>query len=323
MNGNSIGKNSFLVTGGAGFIGSNIVHFLVKNNAKEVRVLDDLSTGYKKNLEEISGKIRFIEADIRNPETCMKACDSVDIVLHHAALGSVPRSIANPLATNAVNVDGFVNMLHASVQKKIKRFVYASSSSVYGDDIQMPKVEERTGKLLSPYAVTKRTNEEYAKVFADVYGLQTIGLRYFNVFGPHQSVNGPYAAVIPLFINALMEGKSATIFGDGKNTRDFTFVENVVRANMCAAFADTIGTSSPVLNIAFGSTVSLNELFSVIASQLGSSLKPEYGAFRKGDIRDSWADISKAISLIGYQPVVGLNEGLKKTIDWFRSLAGK
>jgi UDP-N-acetylglucosamine/UDP-N-acetylgalactosamine 4-epimerase len=311
---------SFLITGGAGFIGSNIVHSLVRIGVKKVRILDNLSTGYKSNIQSLidAGKVDFIEGDICDAKVCGIACDGMDIVLHHAALGSVPRSIANPAATNAVNVSGFVNMIFAAQEKKVKRFVYASSSSVYGDDATMPKQEERTGNLLSPYAVSKRANEEYAKVFSKVYGLETIGLRYFNVFGPRQSVNGPYAAVIPLFVHALTEGKSPTIFGDGSTTRDFTFVDNVVIANLCAATANNIGTSSPVINIAFGSTVSLNELFRQIATISGSPIQPVYGPERKGDIRNSWADISKAIQLLGYKPVIELNEGLQKTVDWFR-----
>jgi UDP-N-acetylglucosamine/UDP-N-acetylgalactosamine 4-epimerase len=318
---NFVRNTRFLITGGAGFIGSNIAHRLVEYGAKHVRIIDNLSTGYLSNLSSliVKGKIEFIEGDICNPEICDRACEGMDVVLHHAALGSVPRSIANPAATNAANISGFVNMLFAAQSQKVKRFVYASSSSVYGDDTTMPKQENRTGNLLSPYAVTKRANEEYARVFAQVYGLQTVGLRYFNVFGPHQSVNGPYAAVIPLFIHAVVKNESPTIFGDGETTRDFTFVDNVVLANIGAAASEKITTNSPVINIAFGSTVSLNELYRSIAAISGSSLQPYYGPERKGDIKNSWADISRAKNLLDYEPQIGLQEGLKKTVAWFRS----
>jgi UDP-N-acetylglucosamine/UDP-N-acetylgalactosamine 4-epimerase len=315
-----IKTSNFLITGGAGFIGSNLVASLIDLGAKQVRVLDDLSTGSSKNLEKFKEipSFSFMLGDIRNYDDCLNACSGIDVVLHQAALGSVPRSIDNPIATNAVNVDGFLNMLNAAREHKVKSFVYASSSSVYGDDQTMPKSEEKTGNLLSPYAVSKHTNEKYAQVFSRVYGMKTIGLRYFNVFGPNQNINGPYAAVIPLFIRAMQNGEQPVIFGNGETTRDFTFVENVVQANLRAAFAGDLGATSPVINIAFGGTTSLNELFRIIAEQIAFTRPPVYAPERKGDIKDSFADISLAKKLLGYKPGTGLQEGLIKTIDWFR-----
>ena len=312
-------NTSFLVTGGAGFIGSNIVHFLAELPAKKIRVLDDLSTGNMNNIRELvhSGRVEFVKGDIRDAEICRHTCNGIDVVLHHAALGSVQRSILDPAATNEVNINGFLNMLVAARENKIAKFIYASSSSVYGDDQTMPKQEEKTGNLLSPYAVTKKSNEEYAKVFSGLYGLQTIGLRYFNVFGPFQSVNGPYAAVIPLFIEAMTAGIPAKIFGDGENTRDFTYVDNVILANMLAAMTELPGKAAPVINIAYGGTTSLNTLHQLLSGFTGNKLPPVYEPFRKGDIRDSFADISKAKALIGYRSGVAIEEGLKKTTDWF------
>ncbi len=319
---------SFLVTGGAGFIGTNIARALADLGAKEIRILDNLSTGNRRNIAKLEkeNKIVFIEGDIRDPETCREACRGVDIVLHQAALGSVQRSISDPVTTNAVNVSGFLNMITAAKDNGVKRFIYASSSSVYGDDRHMPKVEEKTGRLLSPYAVTKRMNEEYARVFTALYGIETIGLRYFNVFGPCQDVNGPYAAVIPLFIEAMLSGIPASIYGDGENTRDFTYVENVVLANLHAATAPLPENQSPVLNIAFGGTVSLNTLHRILSGLTGNKLAPVYASVRPGDIRDSFADISKARALLGYEPLTGLEEGLAKTVAWFtakKKAAGK
>ncbi len=311
---------SFLVTGGAGFIGSNIIKALVAKGAKEVRVLDNLATGNSLNIQEFinNGKIRFIQGDIRDPETCMKACRGIDIVLHQAALGSVQRSIFDPATTHEVNVNGFLNMLLAGKENGVKKFVYASSSSVYGDDTNMPKVEAKTGNLLSPYAVTKRTNEEYARIFSKLYGMSTIGLRYFNVFGPAQDINGPYAAVIPLFIEAMLAGKSVTIYGDGENTRDFTFVENVVLANLKAATGNFSPSEFPVLNIAFGGTTSLNTLHKKLSDIIQNKIPPVYAPVRIGDIKDSFADISRAKKLLGFEPVVSMEEGLGKTVEWFR-----
>ncbi len=312
-------QQSFLITGGAGFIGSNIVHALIEIGVKEIRVLDNLATGKMRNIEALinAGNVNFIEGDISDPGTCNKACAGIDIVLHQAALGSVQRSILDPASTNAVNVDGFVNMLTAAKDAGVKKFIYASSSSVYGDDQSMPKREEKTGNLLSPYAVTKRTGEEYARVFKNLYGLNTIGLRYFNVFGPSQDINGPYAAVIPLFIEAMLSEKPVTIFGDGENTRDFTFVENVVLANLKAAIAELPKEELPVLNIAFGGTTSLNTLHKVLSALTGNKIPPVYAPVRVGDIRDSFADISRAKNLLKFEPTVKLEDGLRKTVEWF------
>lgn len=314
-------KNTrFLVTGGAGFIGANIVDKLLSLGARKVTVLDDLSTGNSANLSAHHGHpaFEFIERSICDYDSCLKVTKEIDVVLHQAALGSVPRSINNPLATHRVNVDGFLNVLNATRENAVGTFVYASSSSVYGDDRSMPKKEALTGNLLSPYAVSKQTNEAYARVFARVYGMRTIGLRYFNVFGPYQSIQGPYAAVIPLFIRAMQAGQSPTIFGTGETTRDFTFVSNVVQANIRAAFSAPAAGTSPVYNVAFGGTTSLNELFRILARYTGFNRPPVYGPERTGDIRDSWADISLAMNQLGYTPETGLEEGLKITVDWFR-----
>lgn len=316
----SISDKSFLVTGGAGFIGSNIVEYLIHHKAKRVVVLDNLSTGYKANIQQVidSPGFEFIEGDITNPDDCQRACTGIDYVLHHAALGSVPRSINDPAATNMVNVTGFLNMLIASKDNHVKRFIFASSSSVYGNDKTMPKTELKTGDLLSPYAVSKKTNELYAEVFAKTYGLEIIGLRYFNVFGPKQNIAGPYAAVIPLFITSLLEHKAPSIFGDGMTTRDFTFVENVIQANMLAALTENPSAVNQIYNIAYGGTVSLNTLFNEIASKIPSDIKPAYKDERKGDIKDSFADISKAKNLLGFSPKVDVAAGLEVTIKWYK-----
>lgn len=314
-----LSKYRFLVTGGAGFIGSNLAEYLLDNGASFVRVLDDLSTGYEENISELKGRkgFEFQKGDIRNYKDCLAACTGIDIVLHQAALGSVPRSINDPISSNAVNVDGFVNMLYAAKENKVKRFIYASSSSVYGDDTNMPKVEDKTGNLLSPYAVTKYTNELYAKNFSRVYGIQTIGMRYFNVFGPKQNIQGPYAAVIPIFITKLLNNESPGIYGDGNNTRDFTFIANVIKANICAAFAD-VKEDALVMNVAYGGTTSVNELFEEIAAILKSPIKATHLPERKGDIKDSFANIDRAKKLIGYSSVIDLKTGLQITVDWYK-----
>ncbi|MDQ3111062.1 MAG: SDR family oxidoreductase [Bacteroidota bacterium] len=314
-----INRTVFLVTGGAGFIGSNIVNFLVEARAKEIRIVDNLATGNFSTIADLikENKVTFINGDIRDLPVCQKASEGVDVILHQAALGSVQRSIIDPATTNSVNVDGFINMLSAAKDAGVKKFIYASSSSVYGDDPSMPKREEKTGNLLSPYAVTKRTGEEYARVFKNLYGLNTVGLRYFNVFGPAQDVNGPYAAVIPLFIEAMLSGKPVTIFGDGENTRDFTFVENVVLANVKAAIAELPANELPVLNIAFGGTTSLNTLHRVLSDLTGNTIPPVYKPVRVGDIRDSFADISRAKKLLKFDPTVKLEDGLRLTVEWF------
>lgn len=309
---------SFLVTGGAGFIGSNLVEYLLKYGAGKVRILDNLSTGYLENLEPFlsHSNFEFIEGDIRNIDTCQKACQNIDFVLHQAALGSVPRSVNDPVTTNAVNIDGFLNMLVAARDANTKRFVYAASSSTYGDSKKLPKVEDEIGRPLSPYAVTKYVNELYADVFGKTYGMQIIGLRYFNVFGPRQSPQGAYAAVIPLMIQALQTGVSPKIFGDGEQTRDFTFVANAVQANIKAAFAANEATNQ-VYNIAVGERTSLNQLFSILKHQINTDITAQYAPSRAGDIRDSLADISKARRLLEYEPNVRFEQGLTITVDWF------
>lgn len=306
---------SFLITGGAGFIGSNLVAYLLKHQAKKVRVLDNLGTGFLKNLEEFQSNphFEFMEGDIRDLQTCKKAMEGIDYVSHQAALGSVPRSINDPLTSNEVNVTGFLNMLVSQKESKtVKRMVYAASSSTYGDSKNLPKVEGTIGKPLSPYAVTKLVNELYADVFFKTYGTQTIGLRYFNVFGPNQSPTGAYAAVIPLFMQALKDEKAPTINGDGEQTRDFTFVQNAVQANVRAFFAKNEAVNE-VFNVAYGERISLNTLWEDLQNISNKTLKASYGPPRKGDVRDSLADIDKAKRLLGYNPLFSVKEGLEIT----------
>lgn len=309
-----------LVTGGAGFIGSNIVEYLLKYNIGTVRVLDNLATGFAENLRQFQDKpnFEFIEGDIRDLDTCQKACENIDIVLHQAALGSVPRSIQDPITSNEVNVNGFINMLIAVQDNNVKRFVYAASSSTYGDSKTLPKVEDKIGKPLSPYAVTKYVNELYADVFAKTYNLELIGLRYFNVFGPRQSPKGAYAAVIPLFIDAILKNQAPTIHGDGEQTRDFTFVENAVQANIKAAFVENSEAINQVYNVALGDRTSLNTLYTTLKQKANSNLEAIYGQARQGDVRDSQADISKAKNLLQYQPLIKIEEGLALTLKWFK-----
>lgn len=316
-----LSEYTILVTGGAGFIGSNIVEYLLKYNVKKVKVLDNLSTGFYDNLKvfENLSNFDFIEGDIQNFYTCQKACEGVDVVLHQAALGSVPRSIKDPISTNGVNISGFLNIINAARLENVKRIVYASSSSVYGDSKKLPKVEEETGNCLSPYAVTKSVNEQYAAVFAQTYDMELIGLRYFNVFGPRQSPKGAYAAVIPLFIDALEKGKAPTINGDGGQTRDFTFVENAVQANIRAAFVENKEAVNRVYNVAVGDRTSLNQLYTILKEKAESEVEAIYGPPRQGDIRDSLANISKAQNLLNYNPTVDIRTGLEITLDWFRN----
>ncbi|ARS37153.1 SDR family oxidoreductase [Pontibacter actiniarum] len=315
-----LSNTSFLVTGGAGFIGSNLVEYLLKYKAGKVRVLDNFSNGYRKNIEQFLDNPAFelMEGDIRDPQTCMEACAGMDVVLHQAALGSVPRSINDPITSNDVNVGGFVNMLTAAKENNIKRFVYAASSSTYGDSKELPKVEDRIGKPLSPYAVTKYANELYADVFGKTYGMEIIGLRYFNIFGPRQDPNGAYAAVIPLFIDALIHNRSPKINGDGGQTRDFTFIENCVQANIKAALVDNAEAVNQVYNIAVGDRTSLLEMFHILKKAAAVDVEPVHGPDRAGDIRDSLADISKAKGLLQYEPKVRIEEGLQRTFDWFK-----
>lgn len=310
----NISDYKFLITGGAGFIGSNLVEYLLKYNAGHVRVLDNLSNGYFENIKPYIGlpNFEFIEGDIRNFETCRLALDDIHFISHQAALGSVPRSINNPLLTNEVNISGFLNILTAAKdQSSVKRMVYAASSSTYGDSQILPKEENVIGKPLSPYAVTKLVNEIYADVFSKVYGFHTIGLRYFNVFGPNQSPDNPYAAVIPLFIKAAVEGKSPVIFGDGETTRDFTFVENVVQANIKSILKEDVLNEPIILNIACGRRTSLNDLWKVIARLSDvDEIRPEYLPERRGDIKDSLADITKAAQYLNYDPSFDVEKGI-------------
>ncbi|MFV0573087.1 MAG: SDR family oxidoreductase [Xanthomarina gelatinilytica] len=316
---NKIKDYKYLVTGGAGFIGSNLVEYLLKHKAKKVRVLDDFSNGYRENLTEFRDHPAFelMEGDIRDLETCKQAMKGMDYVSHQAALGSVPRSINDPATTNAVNISGFLNMMIALKESDtVIRMVYAASSSTYGDSKSLPKVEAQIGKPLSPYAVTKYVNELYADVFGKTYGTDVVGLRYFNVFGPKQSPHGAYAAVIPLFMQALKDGVSPTINGDGEQTRDFTFVANAVQANIKGFFASKEARNE-VFNVACGERISVNYLWQALSEAADSKLKAIHGPERQGDVRDSLADISKAEKLLGYQPEYSVGEGLKLTWDWF------
>lgn len=314
--------SSFLVTGGAGFIGSHITEYLLKHGAGKVRVFDNLSTGLEKNIAPFRAyaSFEFIEGDIRDAETCRSVCEGIEYVSHQAALGSVPRSLLDPVTTNDVNIGGFVNILAAAKDAGVKAFVYASSSSVYGDEPNLPKKEERTGNLLSPYAVTKMANELYAAVFAGQFGMKLAGLRYFNVFGPRQDPNGPYAAVIPLFVNGILNHAPVYINGDGEQTRDFTFVDNAVQANILALLNDDPKAFGQVYNIAVGENFTVNYLYNSIREMLGVKHAPTFREARSGDIRDSLADISKAKTLLGYQPSERFPGGLRKTVDYFREL---
>lgn len=315
-----ISNSSFLITGGAGFIGSNLTQYLLDNGAKLVRVLDDMSNGYEKNLEPFKddARLEFIKGDITNSQTCVEVVKGINYVSHQAALGSVPRSLKTPLLTHEANATGFLNMLTAAKEAGVKTFIYASSSSVYGDNKQMPKLEDRTGNPLSPYAVSKKTNELYAKTFNSAFGMKTIGLRYFNIFGPNQSPNGPYAAVIPLYMNALLKNEAGKIFGDGEQSRDFTFVENAVQANVKAMLCDNEEAFGEAYNIACGYKTSVNQLYDVLKNAAKSDKAPEMCPPRVGDIKDSLADISKAQNNFGYNPQVDIKDGLEITLEWFK-----
>lgn len=328
----------WLITGVAGFIGSNLLEALLKLNQNVVG-LDNFSTGFHSNLEKVRLKLsteqwqrfRFIEGDIRDANVVNQACKGVDYVLHQAAIGSVPRSIEDPVYTNTVNIGGFLNVLVSASNAKVKSFIYASSSSVYGDNTDLPKIEVRTGNLLSPYAVTKKVNELYADIFLKVYGFNSIGLRYFNVYGPRQDPGSAYSAVIPKWINALISGEDIFINGDGSTSRDFCYIDNVVQANILAATTENLYSKNQVYNVAAGKTTTLNTLIEImfdVYSELVNSIneKPQYCAkyanppkikyrnFRSGDIKDSWADISKSKTLLGYEAFDNLKYGLNKTI---------
>ena len=313
----------FLITGGAGFIGSNITAYLLQHGAK-VRVFDNLATGNLENLKEFQShpNFEFLEGDLRNTQDCAKACSGIDAVCHQAAIGSVPRSIKDPVTTNDVNIGGFVNILTAAKNAGIKRFVYASSSSVYGDEPNLPKKEDKIGNPLSPYAVTKFTNEVYAGVFSRCYSLELIGLRYFNVFGPKQDPYGEYAAVMPLFIKGLMQNEAPFVNGDGEQTRDFTFVHNAVQANILGLTTENSAAFNQAYNVAFGERFTINQMYDAIKNYLKKDLKPNYREPRAGDIRDSLADISKARTLLGYAPQYSFEKGLPLTIEYFKSVFG-
>ena len=318
---NRISQSSFLITGGAGFIGANLVELLLGFGAKKVRVLDNLSNGYYTNIEGFVGlpNFEFMEGDIRDMETCRKAVAGMDYISHQAALGSVPRSVEDPVTSNEVNIGGHLNMLVAAKKSPtLKRMVYAAISSSFGDSEALPKVEGNEGKPLSPYAVTKWVNELYGDVFSRVYGLHTIGLRYFNIFGPKQNPNNPYAAVIPLFMKAAMEGTSPKINGDGTNSRDFTFVQNALQANIIAMLDTESLTQHEVVNIAVGDRTNLVELWGAIAAVSGTDVQPVFGPSRAGDIPHSLASIEKAKGLFGYNPQFRLKEGIEITFDWFK-----
>lgn len=320
---------TWLVTGVAGFIGSNLLETLLKLNQTVVG-LDNFATGYQKNLDEVQSlvsseqwdRFSFIEGDIRNFADCQKACSGVDYVLHQAALGSVPRSLADPITTNAVNISGFLNMLTAARDAEVKSFTYAASSSTYGDHPGLPKVEDKIGKPLSPYAVTKYVNELYADVFARSYGFKSIGLRYFNVFGRRQDPDGAYAAVIPKWTAAMIKNDTVFINGDGETSRDFCYIENTVQANLLAATTQNAEATNQVYNVAVGDRTTLNELFNAIKSALADNgvtygQEPNYRDFRPGDVRHSQADVSKAYSLLGYEPKFNITQGIDEAMAWY------
>jgi UDP-N-acetylglucosamine/UDP-N-acetylgalactosamine 4-epimerase len=320
-----LSASSFLITGGAGFIGSHIAEYLLKNGAGKVRVLDNMANGFETNIEILRhySAFEFIEGDIRNLEICRKVSEGINYISHQAALGSVPRSIKEPFYTNDVNVSGFVNILTAAVENNIRQFVYASSSAVYGDEPTLPKKEETTGNCLSPYAVSKKANELYGQVFADVYNIPVIGFRYFNIFGPRQHPGGPYAAVIPLFVKAIKNNSPVYINGDGNQTRDFTFVENAVQVNIKGMLTTNDEAKNKVYNVAVGENYSINYLFNSIRGYFGSTREATHLKPREGDIRNSLADISLAKDLLGYEPGTKFDTGLIKTIEFFENLEPK
>lgn len=313
-------KFKLLITGGAGFIGSNLVeHFLKDDRVSLVRVLDDLSNGYYENIKEFEDhpKIEFIKGDICDYQTCLEATKGIDKITHQAALGSVPRSIENPMRSTDVNILGTVNVLHAAKENGVERVILACSSSTYGDHPGLPKVEDKIGKPLSPYAVTKFSIEQFADVFQQTYGLNFIGLRYFNIFGPKQNPDNPYAAVIPIFCQAFIDGKRPTINGDGEHSRDFTYVANAVQANDLALFTDNDDALNEIYNVACNDRISLNEMIEALQEISGKDIEPIHGPERPGDVKHSEADISKIQLKIGYKPKVFFKEGLKKVYEWY------
>ncbi len=323
-------QKTWLITGNAGFIGSNLTEFLLQHNQKVVG-LDNFSTGYQHNIDDVLASVgeanaknfTFIEGDIADIDTCTKACKGVDIVLHQAALGSVPRSIDDPVTSNHSNVTGFLNILTAAKDTGIKRFVYASSSSVYGDSQELPKVEERVGNVLSPYAAMKKTNEIYANVFQRTYGMETLGLRYFNVFGRRQDPNGAYAAVIPKWVGSLLTNEDIYINGDGETSRDFTYIDNVIQMNLLAGTTNNTDAFGEAFNVAVGGRNTLNELYTLINKELKKHIdtfttkEAIYRDFRAGDIRHSNADISKAKTTVGYIPTHDIYQGMEEAIEWY------
>lgn len=327
-------RHTWLITGVAGFIGSNLLEALLRLDQRVIG-MDNFATGYRSNLEEVRqlvspeqwARFMFQEGDIRELSDCRRACEGIDFVLHQAALGSVPRSLEDPIATNAANVTGFLNMLVAARDARARSFTYAASSSTYGDHPGLPKVEDRIGKPLSPYAVTKYVNELYADVFASSYGFTTIGLRYFNVFGPRQDPNGAYAAVIPKWTAAMLAGEEVVINGDGETSRDFCYIENVVQANLLAALAVDATSRNEVYNIAAGSRTSLNQLFQELRQSLRENgfeydRSPVHADFRAGDVRHSQADVTKARERLGYEPVFSVREGIRASMAWYAQKGG-
>lgn len=307
---------TYLVTGGAGFIGSNLVDSLLKRG-ESVRVLDNLSTGKRENIAPYLDRIEFLEADLRDMDACRRAVEGVDYVLHQAALASVPRSVSDPLMSNEVNVTGTLQLLLAARDARVKRLVFAASSSAYGDTPTLPKEESMAPHPLSPYAINKLAGEEYCKVFHSLYGLETVALRYFNVFGPRQDPESQYAAVVPKFITSLLSGKRPRIFGDGEQSRDFTYVENVVEANLLATQAPE--AAGQMMNIACGERMTLNELAEFLRQELKSPLEAEHVAPRPGDILHSWANIDRARRLLDFKPKVAVREGLRRTLAWYKA----